>query len=150
MVLRIHTNPYSTFNDCLKMFFFFFPSLFNGIKVQQGQLQLVMMSLKFLFPRQLLHSFYFHTFALWRIFSDSFLNWTWGVPVEGCIILGWQTETCQNLHIHFLAIEGQREKTLWYFCLFNNLKISKKPLYNSTCYTKESKTVVIIHKICVL
>lgn len=42
LVLRIHTDPYSTFNDCLKKMFFNSP--FDGIEVQQGQLHLAMMS----------------------------------------------------------------------------------------------------------
>lgn len=44
LVLRIHTNLYSSFSDCLKKPFFFLNSPFDGIKVQQGQLHLAMMS----------------------------------------------------------------------------------------------------------
>lgn len=49
LVLRIHSNPYATFDDCLKNLFFL--DYLMESRVQQGQLHLVMMYLKFLFPR---------------------------------------------------------------------------------------------------
>lgn len=63
LVLRIHSNPYSTFDDCLKKLFFL--DYLMESRVQQGQLDLVMTSLKFLFPRTAPpFPFYLRAFAL--------------------------------------------------------------------------------------
>lgn len=63
LVLRIHSNPFATFDDCLKNLFFL--DYLMESMVEQGQRHSVMMSLTFLFPRTAPpFPFYLHAFAL--------------------------------------------------------------------------------------
>lgn len=145
LVLRIHTNPYATFNGCLAHVCFQMESRCNKVN---GIGLWCLSSSSFL--GQFLHSLYIFTPLSWGNGSNFFLNWTWDALLKKVQYLGWQTETCQNFQIYILATEGQRGKP-WAISVHLMLWIiPKKPWKNSTLYTKESKTVIIIHKIHVL
>lgn len=145
LVLRIYSNPHATFDDHLKNLFFL--DYLMESRVQQGQLHLVMKSLKFLFPRTAPpFPFYLHVFA-WTALTSFKLNL--GSLLKRVQYLA-ANQTCQNVQIYFLAIEELRGKC-WDISAYLMIWItSKKPLNNSILYTKVPKTVIIIHKICVL
>lgn len=113
--LRIHTNPYATFNDCLTHVCFLMESRCNKVNCIG-----LWCLLSFSFLEQFLHSlFIFHLGLVEETALTSFKS-TWDVPVEKSAIFGWQTETCQHFQICILAI-GAKGQNLSHFCLFNDL-----------------------------